>query len=439
MISVIKQHIKQEFLQFNTSKLLLAVSGGIDSVVMTHVLHQLGYDIALAHVNFQLRGAESQADEDFVKSLAQQWNIPVFIQQVDTEDYAQKHKLSIQMAARDLRYQWFDSLLKKEHFDYLLTAHHLDDSLETFFINLNRKTGLDGLTGIPKVNGHIIRPLLPFSREEILQYASEHDLQWREDSSNATTKYERNKIRHLLFPVLEQVNPDFRKDFAQSMQYLAFSQELVHDYLTWLKPKFWNDKDGIVHIYLVELQKLPHYQSILFELLKPYGFTDWQSVFELMQGQAGKKVLSESYQLLKDRSRLILSLMDHNPRVKGYLPITERIEIGNLSYQIQKLPMDVNINFKKKGIEYLDAEKVVFPLHIRTWKAGDYFYPLGMNGSKKLSDYFVDLKLSVIEKEKIWLLCDAQDQILWVIGYRIDNRFKVTPTTLNLIKIEPTL
>lgn len=207
MISVIKQHIKQEFLQFNTSKLLLAVSGGIDSVVMTHVLHQLGYDIALAHVNFQLRGAESQADEDFVKSLAQQWNLPVFIQQVDTEDYAQKHKLSIQMAARDLRYQWFDSLLKKEHFDYLLTAHHLDDSLETFFINLNRKTGLDGLTGIPKVNGHIIRPLLPFSREEILQYASEHDLQWREDSSNATTKYERNKIRHLLFPVLEQINP----------------------------------------------------------------------------------------------------------------------------------------------------------------------------------------------------------------------------------------
>jgi tRNA(Ile)-lysidine synthase len=266
------------------------------------------------------------------------------------------------MAARDLRYQWFDSLLKKEHFDYLLTAHHLDDSLETFFINLNRKTGLDGLTGIPKVNGHIIRPLLPFSRAEILLYASEHDLQWREDSSNATTKYERNKIRHLLFPVLEQINPDFRKDFAQSMQYLAFSQELVHDYLTWLKPKFWNDKDGIVHIYLVELQKMPHYQSILFELLKPYGFTDWQSIFELMQGQAGKKVLSETYQLLKDRSRLILSLMDHNPRVKGNLPITERIEIGNLSYQIQKLPMDVNINFKKKGIEYLDAEKVVFSL-----------------------------------------------------------------------------
>jgi tRNA(Ile)-lysidine synthase len=439
MISVIKQHITQEFLQFNTSKLLLAVSGGIDSVVMTHVLHQLGYDIALAHVNFQLRGTESQADEDFVKSLAQQWNLPVFIQQVDTEDYAQKHKLSIQMAARDLRYQWFDALLKKEHFDYLLTAHHLDDSLETFFINLNRKTGLDGLTGIPKVNGHIIRPLLPFSREEILLYASEHDLQWREDSSNATTKYERNKIRHLLFPVLEQINPDFRKDFAQSMQYLAFSQELVHDYLTWLKPKFWNDKEGIVHIYLVELQKLPHYQSILFELLKPYGFTDWQSIFELMQGQAGKKVLSESYQLLKDRSRLILSLIDHNPRVKGNLPITERIEIGNLSYQIQKLPMDANINFKKKGIEYLDTEKVIFPLHIRTWKVGDYFYPLGMNGSKKLSDYFVDLKLSVLEKEKIWLLCDAQDQILWVIGYRIDNRFKVTTTTQNLIKIEPTL
>jgi tRNA(Ile)-lysidine synthase len=439
MTSIIKQHIHQSFSHFNTSKLLLAVSGGIDSVVMTHVMHQLGYDIALAHVNFQLRDAESQADEDFVKALAAQWNLPFFIEKVETEIYAQTHKLSIQMAARDLRYQWFDSLLQTEHFDYLLTAHHLDDSLETFFINLNRKTGLEGLTGIPEVNGTTIRPLLPFSRAEILQYAQENHLIWREDSSNATTKYERNKIRHTLFPVLEQINPDFRKDFAQSMQYLSYTQALVTDYIALLKAKFWNEKEGIVHIYLMELQKLPHYQSILFELLKPYGFTDWETVFDLVAAQSGKKVLSEPYQLLKDRSRLILSTISKNQVPKGNLTIENRIEIGNLSYQITRLPFDEKINFKKKGIEYLDAEKVSFPLHIRTWKTGDYFYPLGMNGSKKLSDYFVDLKLSVIEKEKIWLLCDAQDQILWVIGYRIDNRYKVTQTTKNLIKIEPTL
>lgn len=437
MILVIKKHIEENFPFLKSGKLLLAISGGIDSVALAHVLKSLDYNISLAHVNFQLRGKDSDGDESFVKEIGEKWQIPVFSKKVETELYAREKRLSIQMAAREIRYRWFDSLLATHSFDYLLTAHHLDDTIETFFINLNRKSGLEGLTGIPAVNGKIVRPLLLFSRKDIEQYALENKLSWREDKSNATLKYERNQIRHLLFPVLEQINPDFRTDFSVSMQYLSEIKLLIQDYLTLIKPEFWREKNESYILDLMALQKFPNSQNILFESLKPYGFTDWSSIFDLMESQSGKKVLSEKYRLLKHRNQLILEKISQKNLKNDKIQIFDTIEISNLSYTVERIAFDNSINFKKKGIEYLDAEKVSFPLYIRQWQAGDYFYPLGMNGRKKLSDYFTDLKLSLSEKEKIWLLCDAQDQILWVVGYRLDNRFKVTNTSKNLIKISP--
>ncbi len=481
MIGILKAHIVQKFSFLKHSKLLLAVSGGIDSVVMTHVLHRLGYDIALAHVNFQLRGAASDADEIFVKTLGNNLQISVYSHLVETEKDAKENGFSIQMAARNLRYQWFETLLREHPFDYLLTAHHLDDSIETFFINLNRKSGLGGLTGIPEINGKIIRPFLNISRSEIEQYAKENQLTWTEDASNATLKYERNQIRHLLIPVLEQINPDFKNSFQISQQYLLQSSLMIEDYIKLIKPNFWIEKTDNISINLRALQSISHYESILYETLKEYHFTDWSAIMELINSQSGKKVLSETHQLWKDRDQLLLikntekfdslpstheqnteeinktpkfyeavfNLQEKKKTVKTInknsrkpelekIKIENSIELSNMSYHIERLKRSDSINFKKRGIEYFDAETIEFPLFIRHWQIGDFFFPLGMNGRKKLSDYFVDLKLSVLDKEKIWLLCDAKDNILWIIGYRIDNRFKVTETTKNLIKITPT-
>lgn len=432
-----KQHIETQFPYLQQKKLLIAISGGLDSVVLANLIHGLGYEVSLAHVNFQLRGSESDGDEAFVRALATTWQVPIFVHHAPTQQLAEEKKVSIQMAARDIRYQWFNELMQQFKFQFLLTAHHLDDNIETFFINFNRKSGLEGLTGIPAKNAKIIRPLLAFSRSELLQYATENQLNWREDSSNATLKYERNKIRHRLFPVLETINPDFRTDFGKSMEYLNQANTLIKDYLNVLKPNFWHQKQGEIHIYLMELKKVPHYEYVLFELLKPYGFSDWESIFELIEAQSGKKIVSETHILLKDRMKFILTDKLIEKEINNKIEIQDVIELGNLSYKIERLPYDVNINFKKKGIEYLDAEKVVFPLYIKRWEDGDAFIPLGMKGNKKLSDYFRDLKLSVIEKSKIWLLCDAQNRILWVIGYRIDERFKVTEQTQEIIKIQP--
>ena len=476
-----KEDILLGFPFLKNTKLLLAVSGGIDSVVMTHLIKELNPSISIAHVNFQLRDVESDADEAFIKELGLKWQIQVFTQKESTQQFSEEKGISIQMAARELRYSWFDKLIQEHHFDYLLTAHHLDDSIETFFINLNRKSGLEGLTGIPFQNGKIIRPFLNYSREDIETYANENKLVWREDQSNATLKYERNQIRHLLLPILEHINPNFKTSFQVSQQYLKQSNVLIHDYIGLIQPNFWEVKDDEIHIDVKKLQSIPHFENVLYEVLKSYNFTDWTAIFDLIRAQSGKLVVSETHQILKDRNNLVLIKLNQiqefmenesnttsddaktegskfydsvfKPQPKKVIVkkikktiynkdiekinIENSIDIGNMRYIITQMSNDENINFKKRGQEYFDADLIAFPLHIKRWQTGDFFFPLGMDGKKKLSDYFVDIKLSVLEKEKIWLLCDANDQIIWVIGYRIDNRFKVTSTTKNLLKIKP--
>jgi tRNA(Ile)-lysidine synthase len=434
MLDRFNQHIKNNFSFLANAKLLVAISGGIDSVVLAHILHSLDYQIALAHVNFQLRGTESDKDEVFVKSLAEKLQVPIFVHCVNTKTYADEKKLSIQMAAREIRYHWFESILVGNAYEYILTAHHLDDNIETFFINLNRSSGLDGLIGIPEQNNKIIRPLLPFSREEIVKYAQQNKLIWREDASNTSNKYLRNKIRHDLLPVLQDINPDFRKAFSTSQAYLRESQSLVKDYISLLKPKILSIRNDLIYLSLKELIVFPNYKTVLYELLKEYGFTQWNDVYNLVNSQSGKKVFSNSHSLLKDREHLILDVINPKGEIHVKREIKNKFKIQNLVFNIKTVSIN-KINLRAKNTEYIDKSKIKFPLFVRKWQEGDYFYPLGMEGKKKISDFFIDRKISRLEKEKIWLLCDAQDQIIWVIGKRLDNRFKITKQTTEVLKI----
>jgi tRNA(Ile)-lysidine synthase len=434
MLSKFQNHIASRFSFLEDKKLFLAVSGGLDSMVLLHLLKQLPYEIAVLHCNFQLRGLESFGDQKFIEDYCDQNKIPVFITQFDTEAFAKDYKLSTQVAARELRYSWFYELLESENFDYILTAHHADDNLETFIINLTRGTGLDGLTGIPEQNDKIIRPLLPFSRDEILQYAQENKIEWREDSSNASNKYLRNKIRHDLVPVLKEINPNFLNAFQKTQSFLQESQEMVEDASIMIYQQVAKEVGDDIHFDLKQLKKLPNYKSYLYQWLHEFGFIAWNDIYDLAEGQSGKQVFSDGFRLLKNRDTFILS------------PISEASE--EEKYEINESDTDVNfpLNLKLCQVDditidsnkaiFVDAEKIQFPLVLRKWNEGDVFLPFGMNGkSKKVSKLFKDEKLSLIEKEKIWILC-SDNQIVWVVGIRQDERFKIENTTNKILKIE---
>ena len=446
MFERFNQHIIKNFPFLLDSKLLIAVSGGVDSVVLTHLLSKLGVEIALAHVNFHLRGNESDQDEAFVSSLAKDLQLPFFIYKADTKAYAVKNKLSIQMAAREIRYDWFAILLKEKAYDYILIAHHLDDAIETFFINLSRSSGLEGLIGIPQKNDTIIRPLLPFTRDEIVLYANKNNKFWREDASNKSTKYLRNKIRHQLLPILQDIHPEFRNAFLKSQSHLRESHALVKDYIVLVKQKIWEKRDDLIYISLKELAKLPNYKAVLYELLKVYNFTEWNDVYGLVRAQTGKQIFSNTHFLLKNRMFLVLgvNIKEAGDTKQELRQVADKFRIQNSEFRIIELPKDVNTSTEKIGFKsetvneiYFDKSKVILPLFVRKWKKGDYFYPLGMKGKKKLSNFFIDQKITRVEKEKIWLLCDADDHIIWIIGYRSDDRFKITNQTTDIIKIIP--
>ncbi len=435
MIEQFQNHINTRFSFFKNSRLLIAISGGIDSVVLTHLCHQLKLNIALAHCNFNLRGDESDADEDFVLQLAEDLDLEVFIESFDTKAYAKEHKLSTQMAARDLRYHWFQELKNQLQFDYILTAHHADDNLETFLINLSRGTGLDGLTGIPEINGVVVRPLLLFSTQDIEGYAKEHKIKWREDSSNASTKYLRNKLRHDVIPVLKEINPQLLQNFQTTLNNLNDTSDIVDDSLNAvLKRAIVTIDVNTLKFKISEFKTLKNPKAYLHEFLKDFGFTEWNDVVNLLDAQSGKQVFSSTHRLLKDRDYLILTNVTLNED-------SQVIQIAEDDTNIQ-IPSGVlhfnqvdAIAATKPNILYVDKARLNYPLFVRKWQEGDFFYPLGMHGKKKLSKYLKDEKVSLIEKENIWLLTSG-DSIVWVIGKRADNRFKVTEQTKQILKIE---
>lgn len=430
MIQIFKEHINQNLPFLEGKKLLIACSGGLDSVVLTHLLNQLNFEIALAHCNFSLRGKESDGDEMFVVGLAKQMNISVFAETFDTHKFAEDHKVSTQMAARTLRYEWFDGILKNFKYDYLLTAHHLDDDLETFFINLSRGTGISGLTGIPSINGNVIRPLLAFSREEIIAYAKKNTLKWREDSSNQKADYLRNKLRLEVLPLFKETNESLLNNFKKTQKNLQSSKNLIEDYMALIYNLAVSEDEDFYRINIQKLKELPNTKDLLYELLNGFGFTEWDDVSALLNAQTGKQLFSKTHRLLKNRNEFLLSKIDYNSQDEEFF-VSESGIVSPVNLKIEPV---ISIGETDKNLIYLDSKKLNFPLKIRKWKEGDSFQPFGLKGRKKLSKFFKDEKMSLIQKDKIWLLL-SNEKIVWVIGHRMEDHFKVNKDTEKIMKI----
>jgi tRNA(Ile)-lysidine synthase len=430
MLQKLKNHIQQNFSFLQEKKLLVATSGGLDSMVLVHLFQKLKFNFALAHCNFQLRNLESDDDQKFVTNYAKQHNIPFFTTKFDTKKYSETHKLSTQVAARNLRYDWFNEILIQENFDYIITAHHADDLVETFMINLSRGTGLEGLTGIPSKNGNIIRPMLPFSRKEIEIYASENQLQWREDSSNVSDKYVRNKIRHHIVPVFKEINDSFLQSFQNTLEHLNQQQSLVDDAVLLVYEKVVSEEKQQLKINISALLQYNNYKAYLYQWLHKYGFTAWNDVYDLIYSQSGKQIFSENYVLLKDREYLLLSQKTTDFETVVIHSVTENTNFPlNFSFCNTS-----NISNQNKNIIFVEESKLQFPLIIRKWNEGDFFYPAGMQGKKKVSKYFKDEKFSQFQKEATWIL-ESNNQIVWIIGHRADERFKPENTNQNIIQI----
>jgi tRNA(Ile)-lysidine synthase len=434
MLQKLQNHINLNLSFLKEKKLLLAVSGGIDSMVLVHLFQQLNYEIVVMHCNFQLRGLESFEDQQFIQEYSNTNAIPFVFTQFDTEVFADDFKVSTQVAARELRYSWFYEQLAIQRGDFILTAHHADDNLETFLINLSRGTGLEGLTGIPAQNEKVIRPLLSFSRQEIEEYASVNNLKWREDSSNASDKYLRNKIRHHLVPLLKELNPNFMSSFEKTQVFLSESKELVDDAAIMVYQQVAREEGEDIYFDLVRLLQLPNYSSYLYQWLKEFGFTAWDDIYELVNSQSGKQVVAPYFRLIKDRNSLILSPLQSQDTKQEFL-------VESLDSKV-KFPLNLvfstvsKIGVASNSTIFVDQDKLVFPLTLRHWNEGDVFQPFGMEGkSKKVSKLFKDEKLSLIDKEKVWLLC-SNNQVVWVVGIRQDERFKIDSNSKNLLKIE---
>lgn len=444
MLNAFRNHIKEQCPYLKNSRLVIAISGGIDSVVLAHLCHKLNFNFALAHCNFNLRGKESDADEAFVLELGEQLDVEVFIQNFDTEVYAEENKCSIQMAARELRYDWFSELAQQLNFDYILTAHHADDNLETFLINFTRGTGLNGLMGIPELNDNIARPLLPFSRAVIEAYAKAETIKWREDLSNASRKYLRNKLRHDVVPILKEINPHLLESFQNTLAYLNDTADIVVESLNAVAKRAITDMDDDhITFKISEFKKVNNPKAYLFEMFKDYGFSEWNDVVNLLDAETGKYVTSSTHKLTKHREFLILtncnSELDSESISKNKPVTLSAVEVqkGQVQTPIGVLFFDEADALKDNNQTtiYVDLEKLKYPLELRQWQTGDVFHPIGMKGKKKVSKYLKDEKLTPIEKENTWVLT-SEDKIVWIVGRRADERFKVTDPTKKILKIE---
>lgn len=430
MFEKFQKHLRKSFPSIADKKLLLASSGGIDSMVLADLLKTAKLTFSIAHCNFNLR-EESAEDAKFIRDYANSNNIEIFVTSFDTVKFASDNKLSIQVAARQLRYMYFQQLATENNFDHILTAHHLDDNLETFLINFSRGTGLDGLTGIPESNGNILRLLLPFTRFEIEEYASQNHIQWREDSSNQSDKYVRNSVRHHIVPKLKELNSQLLSSFAQTLQNLQQSQSMAEDASILVYKQVVIEKETKIIFKIHELKKLKNYPAYLHHWLKDFGFTAWKDIYELPDSQSGKKIFSSDFVLFKDREILILE-RQVEPESGTYEIDRETPEISKplqLTFEIVNAIDEPNENRI-----FVDADKMSYPLILRKWERGDRFYPIGMVGSKKISKYFKDEKISVSEKASIWILT-SNEEIVWIVGYRADDRFKVTDETGTILKI----
>lgn len=433
ILEKVKKYIYDFQLLTNKEQVIVGVSGGADSVVLLHMLYSLGFDCIAAHCNFHLRGEESDRDASFVENLCKTYTIPFHKIDFDTHAYASKNSISIEMAARDLRYTWFEKLRKELNVNSIAVAHHRDDSVETVLLNLIRGTGIRGLTGISPKNNAIVRPLLCLNRNEVLEYLKENSLNCVEDSTNSEDIYTRNKIRLNVIPLLETINPSAKEAISKTSEHLNQVKNIYNLYIEQAKKEIFNKGK-------IDINKLLKYEepkAILFEILYPYHFnaSTISDIFETLESQSGKIFYSDTHQVLKDRDYLILKQKESG--INQIFEIDEDTSFlsSSINLKIESIRIDSSFTLEKgQNIAYINKDKVKYPLIIRKWQQGDWFIPFGMKGKKKISDYFTDRKFSLFDKENTWLLCSGND-IVWIIGHRSDERYRIDNTTQEVLKI----
>ena len=455
LLKEFQQFVKKQNLFQPKDKLLLAVSGGVDSVVLCELCKQAGYNFIIAHCNFQLRGEESERDENFVREIGKKYEVEVLVKKFETEKYATENKLSIQVAARELRYSWFNELLADLKVSSkssgskippwgvggLLTAHHANDNIETLLMNFFKGTGINGLHGILPKQGNIIRPLLFAKKEELTAFAISNNLNFVEDSSNALDKYTRNYFRNQLIPGLQKVFPQVEDNLLNNMERFREIELLYNQSVQLEKKKLLEKKGNEIHIPVLKLLKIPALNTVVYEIIKDFGFTAHQTneVADLLKSETGKYISSATHRIIKNRNWLIIAL---NKTIEaGHIFIEENdkhIEFQQGKISIEMLPA-ANCQLPTANwVAQLNAAEIKFPLLLRKWKTGDYFYPLGMTKKKKLNRFFIDQKLSPTQKEKTWVI-EMDKKIIWVIGLRIDDRFKITDSTKNILQLSLTI
>lgn len=436
MLDQFKQSLKNIDVQ-PTQKVLVAISGGADSVALAHLFMKVEQPIILAHCNFNLRGAESDADEQFVRNFAIESNLPLFTKSFNTEAFAKQNGISIEMAARELRYNWFAELCKNEGCKFIATGHHKNDSVETFFLNLNRGTGIKGLMGISEINGQIIRPLLSISRQEIEEYIRTNKLSYCTDATNFENHYLRNKFRNQVLPVLTEINPLFSEKVLDTMEHLKQVYDSFKIRLQEIEQQIIITDGERVIISQTLVNQLPDKNILMFEILSKFGFNSAQTtdILVLNNQQSGQQFFSSTHRLIKDRHNYIILAKTERDNETYYFNNEEQNNEAPIKLAFYEIPAQDFILKHTPNVAYFDADNVEFPLTLRHWQQGDSFRPLGMTGFKKLSDFFIDQKFSNDQKETCWLLLSGDD-IMWIINHRIDDRFKLSNKTKRILRIE---
>lgn len=435
MVEQLLNHIYAHQLCKATDKILLGVSGGLDSVVMLHLFFQAGFSIGVAHCNFQLRGEEADGDEEFVRRLCSEFNIPFYCQRFETKTFAHEERLSVQMAARELRYRFFEQIREREGYDHIATAHHLDDSLETALLNLARGSGLEGMAGIPDVSGKVIRPMLFATRRMLSEYASQHHLQWREDVTNQAEDYSRNYLRHQVVPKLKKLNPNLEETYRHTRQRLSEARQLALYAIKYFKALYVKHDNNCMIIEREGLLRSGAGATLLWELIKKEGFNFSQCRDILQHHQPGKYFFSDTHYLVVDRGTYILYPKEDDAFFSREIARNEtQVFHAGVFLSLEEVSREAFVLEKNAWVAQLDADLLRYPLIWRTWKTGDYFVPLGMKHTKKVSDFLIDLKVSLPEKKRVTVI-ESGGEIAWVAGYRISEKFKVTEQTKRVLRI----